>query len=79
MAKRQRSVADLKRALKRRMMRLPQYKVDGIAHEFRQFAIASEFFDGSSVENVIAGNMNARAFVVTDVERAIRMQSERRR
>lgn len=77
--KRPRSVSDLKRALKRRLMRLPQHKVDSICYEFRQFAVASEFFDGSSIENVVKDNLNARPFGQSDVERAIRVQSERRR
>lgn len=77
--KRQRSVSDLKRALKRRMMRLPQHKVDFICYEFRQFAVASEFFDGSSTENIVKDSINARAFDQREVERAIRVQSERRR
>lgn len=74
-----RSISELKRALKRRLMREPNWKISRIAEEFRQFSIASQFFAGDSIANDISQSTAARAYTQADIERAIRAQSERRR
>lgn len=77
MAKR-RSIAELRRALKRRLLHADIDQVERTARDLRSFAVASRFYAGYSIES-IEGRGLAGALDRSGVECAIRNQSARRR
>lgn len=77
---RPRSIAYLRRQLRRRLMTADPYQVHRTADEFRSFALASEFYrHGKSVDRIVADNRLAAALDRGDVEACIRNQGQRKR
>lgn len=78
MAKR-RSIAELRRSLKRRLLHADQREIEKTARDLRSFALASAFFDGYSTEGIALHNDLAQALDRGRIETIIRSQSTRRR
>lgn len=76
---RKRSVADLRRMLKRRLASAELHEIERTAVDLRNFAIASRFFDGFSVGYIEESVDLTRAVNRLGIEDAIRSHSVRRR
>ena len=76
---RRRSIAELKRALKRRLMRADQYQVSRAAMDLRAFALTTAFFNGDSMEGIAMHHPLAQAMDRGTIERIVRNNSARRR
>lgn len=76
---RRRSIAELRRALRRRLLHADQREIERVARDFRAFALASAFFDGDGIDYIANENDLAKALDRGRIETIIRSQSTRRR
>lgn len=76
---RQRSIAELKRSLKRRLLAADLKTTNAVVSDLRSFAVAYQFLDGYSIPGTLLYSPVTKAFEASDVENAIRNQSRRRR
>lgn len=67
---------EIKRELRRRLLKLKPYQVNAFATELREFAIALNFYrDRDAIKTIEAFGI-AKAYSADDIERAIRQQGQ---
>lgn len=76
---RRRTVGEIKRMLKRRLLSASRDEVLNVADDLREFAVANEFYCYRSVDRIASDLLLTQGMDRSQIESAIRRQSQRRR